>query len=270
MAPIDTIRLGYSPCPNDTFMFFGIACGELKPPGIKIVTELHDVETLNRMAMAAELDISKLSFHAWIKVRQRYRLLSSGAALGYGCGPLLVSKRPLTRTEVANARVVLPGEWTTAHLLFRLWAPGANKRTFTTYDRILPEITADRADCGVIIHESRFTYAQAGFTSIVDLGAWWESETGLPIPLGCIAAKKELGNDLIHKMETLIRRSIRRAQKEPAAALPYIQQHAQELSEEVLRQHIQTFVNPFSIDLGKTGRAAADMLTLRAQEAGII
>lgn len=270
MAPIDTIRLGYSPCPNDTFMFYRIACDELKLPGIKIVTALHDVETLNRMAMAAELDISKLSFHAWIRVRQKYRLLSSGAALGYGCGPLLVSKSPLTRSEVVNARVVLPGEWTTAHLLFRLWAPDAKNRTFAIYDQILPEIAAGRADCGVIIHENRFTYAQAGFTSVVDLGAWWESETGLPIPLGCIAAKKELGSDLIREMEALIRRSIRRTQKEPAAALPYIQQHAQELSDGVLRQHIQTFVNPFSIDLGKTGRAAVDMLALRAQEAGII
>jgi len=270
MAAKDTIRLGYSPCPNDTFMFYGIASGELRLPGIDIVTELHDVETLNCMAMAAELDISKLSFHAWLRVRQRYRLLSSGGAIGYGCGPLVVSKRPMPHSEIAKARVVLPGEWTTAHLLFRLWAPGATNRKFTTYDNILPEIEAGRADCGVIIHENRFTYSQAGFLSLVDLGAWWEEETGLPIPLGCIAAKEELGNDLINNMESLIRRSIRRAQSDPTDALPYIHQHAQEFSEEVLAQHIQTFVNPFSIDLGETGRAAADMLVSRAQEAGII
>ena len=270
MATTNTIRLGFSPCPNDTFMFFAIASGELKLPGFDIVTELHDVETLNCKAMTAELDISKLSFHAWLKVRPKYRLLSSGAALGYGCGPLVVSKRPLTRADMTEARVVLPGQWTTAHLLFRLWAPGAKYRTFTTYENILSAIEADKADCGVIIHENRFTYSRAGFLSVIDLGAWWEQETSLPIPLGCIAAKKELGDDLIKKAEDLIRSSIRRSQNDPSAALPFIRQHAQELSEEVTRQHIHTFVNPFSVELGETGSAAVDMLAQRAQEAGII
>jgi 1,4-dihydroxy-6-naphthoate synthase len=270
MTASETIRLGFSPCPNDTFMFFAIASGELTLPGREIVTELHDVETLNCKAMMAELDISKLSFHAWMKVRSQYRLLSSGAALGYGCGPLVVSKKPLTRADMTQARVVLPGQWTTAHLLFRLWAPEAKYRAFTTYENILSEIEAGRADCGVIIHENRFTYSQAGFLSVIDLGARWEKQTGLPIPLGCIAAKEELGDDLISRAEDMIRRSIRRSQNDPSAALPYIHQHAQELSEEVTRQHIHTFVNPFSIELGETGRAAVDMLTLRAKEAGII
>ena len=270
MGAINFIRLGYSPCPNDTFMFFGIASGGLTIPGIDIVTELHDVETLNRMALADELDVSKLSFHAWIQVRSKYRLLSCGAALGYGCGPILVARRPLTRSEVSKARVVLPGEWTTAHLLFRLWAPEARNRYFATYDRIFDELSAERADCGVLIHESRFTFSDAGLVSVVDLGAWWEAETGLPIPLGCIAAREDLGDGLTAEIEALIRRSIRRAQADPAAALPYIRRHAQELSDEILQQHIETFVNPFSIDLGDTGRAAADMLALRAREAGII
>ncbi len=270
MAAITSIRLGYSPCPNDTFIFFGIACGGLTMPGVEIVPELHDVETLNRMAMTGEIDVSKLSFHAWLQVRERYRLLSSGAALGYGCGPLVVSKRPLARSELAKARVVLPGEWTTAHLLFRLWAPEAENRSFATYDRVLSEIESGRADCGVIIHENRFTYSQAGFESLVDLGAWWEADTGLPIPLGCIAAKEELGDEFITNVEALIRRSIQQAQSDPATALPYIHRYAQELSEEVLDLHIQTFVNAFSFDLGETGRAAVDMLALRAREAGIV
>lgn len=270
MAATQSIRLGYSPCPNDTFIFFGIACGGLTVPGVEIVPELHDVETLNRMAIAGEVDVSKLSFHAWLQVRDRYRLLSSGAALGYGCGPLVVSNRPLERSDLAKARVVLPGEWTTAHLLFRLWAPEAGNRTFTTYDRVLSEIESGRADCGVIIHENRFTYSQAGFEAIVDLGAWWEADTGLPIPLGCIAAKEKLGDEFITHMETLIRRSIQQAQSDPGAALPYIRRHAQELSEEVLEKHIQTFVNAFSLDLGGTGRAAIDMLAVRAREAGIV
>lgn len=266
----ETIRMGYSPCPNDTFIFFGIAAGGLGLPGCRFAVELHDVETLNRMAMTAVLAVSKLSFYAWLKVRSRYRLLSSGGALGYGCGPIVVARNPLTRGDIPAARVVLPGEWTTAHLLFRLWAPEARHRFFVPYDRILAEMDAGRADCGVIIHESRFTYARAGYHAVVDLGAWWEAETGLPIPLGCIAARKDLGDALIGDIENLIRRSIRQARENAELAMPYIQKYARELSADVLRQHIQTFVNPFSFDLGQRGMAAVTELERRAQAAGLV
>jgi 1,4-dihydroxy-6-naphthoate synthase len=270
MSTAESIRLGYSPCPNDTFIFHGIAAGELQLPGVRIEVELHDVETLNRMAMTARLDVTKLSFHAWLLVRERYRLLESGAALGHGCGPILVSKEPLTRSEVAAARVVLPGEWTTAHLLFRLWAPERANRYFVTYDRILSEISAGKADCGVIIHENRFTYTQAGFHTVVDLGAWWEEETGLPIPLGCIAARSELGEGRMRDIEELIRRSILQAQENPEPTLPYIRRYAREMSDDVLRRHIHTFVNSYSLDLGETGKRAVAELDKRARAAGII
>ncbi len=270
MPAAESIRLGYSPCPNDTFIFYGIAAAGLRIPGIRIEVELHDVETLNRMAMTARLDVSKLSFHAWLLVRERYRLLNSGAALGHGCGPILVAQRPLTRVEVAATRIVLPGEWTTAHLLFRLWAPQAANRYFVTYDRILPEVAAGKADCGVIIHENRFTYAAAGFQAVVDLGAWWEAETGLPIPLGCMAVRTELGDGRAREIEALIRRSIHLSRQNPDAALPYIRRYAREMSAEVLRRHIDTFVNPYSLDLGETGKRAVAELERRARAAGII
>jgi 1,4-dihydroxy-6-naphthoate synthase len=270
MPAAESIRLGYSPCPNDTFIFHGIASGNLQLPGIRFEVELHDVEKLNRMAMAARLDVTKLSFHAWLRVRDRYRLLASGAALGHGCGPILVSKAPLTRSEVIAARVVLPGEWTTAHLLFRLWAPEAGNRYFVSYDRVLADIETGMADCGVIIHENRFTFADAGYHAIVDLGAWWETETGLPIPLGAIAARGELGEGRMRDIEALIRRSIRHARRFPESALPYVRRYAREFSDAVLQEHIRTFVNAYSLDLGDTGKRAVDEMARRARTAGVL
>lgn len=264
------LTFGYSPCPNDTFMFHGIASGVLSLPGRVIRETLHDVETLNRMALDGVLDITKMSFHAWLMVRDRYRLLQSGAALGYGCGPVVISKRPLLREALSACRVVLPGEWTTAHLLFRMWAPGAADRTFVPYDRIFDEIDSGRADCGVIIHENRFTFEKAGFRALADLGLWWESETGMPIPLGCIAARESLGEETLAAVEDLIRRSILRAGEHPESALPYIRLHAREMDTGVLEQHIDTFVNNFSLDLGETGRAAVAVLEERARRAGVI
>jgi 1,4-dihydroxy-6-naphthoate synthase len=264
------LTLGYSPCPNDTFIFHGIASGALALDGIEFSHQLHDVEILNQMAVDGALDVTKLSFHAWLKVKSEYRLLASGAALGYGCGPIVISRERLTREEMARCRVVLPGEWTTAHLLFRLWAPEAEKRHFVSYDRIFKEVENGNADCGVIIHENRFTFEEAGFESVVDLGAWWESESGLPLPLGCIAARRNLGTETAKKIEDLIRRSIRASEDNPEVALPYIRQYAQEMDVDVLRRHIRTFVNEFSLDLGDTGRAAIYLLEEKARTAGVI
>jgi len=264
------MTLGYSPCPNDTFIFHAIASGALRLPGYDVLEELHDVETLNAMAMEHRLDVSKLSFHAWLRLKDSYRLLQSGAALGFGCGPILIARKPLSRSDIDTCRIVLPGQWTTAHLLFRLWAPKATDTYFVTYDRIFAEIESGRADCGVIIHENRFTFEAAGFRAVVDLGAWWEHETDMPIPLGCIAAKADLGENTIRAVESLIRESIRAAQEHPESTLPYMRQYAQELEIDVLRQHVRTFVNEFSVDLGETGRAAVAELERRATDAGVI
>ncbi len=264
------LTLGYSPCPNDTFIFHALVKGLLDTGGLRFRERLHDVEALNRMAMEAKLDITKLSFHAWLHVRQTYTLLDSGAALGYGCGPVVIARRPMARGDLAAARIVFPGRWTTAHLLFGLWAPEARDRLFTTYDRIFGMLDAGEAEAGVIIHENRFTFRQAGFTEIVDLGVWWEAETGLPIPLGCIAARRNLPDGLAGRVESLIRESIRRAAERPDEAMPYMRAHAQEMDADVLRRHVETFVNEFSLALGDRGRQAVDVLAQRAREAGMV
>jgi 1,4-dihydroxy-6-naphthoate synthase len=264
------LTFGYSPCPNDTYMFNAIAHGTVGVDGYKMRPVLHDVETLNHMAMDTVLDITKLSFYAWLKVKDRYQLLGSGAAMGFGCGPVLIARKLFTKAEIPGCRVVLPGQWTTAHLLFRLWAPDARQRFFTPYDRIFDELLSGRADCGVIIHESRFTFETAGFELVVDLGAWWEEITGLPIPLGGIAAKKKLGQPVIRKIDAAINRSIRRAMADPDETLPYIRQHAQEMDDMVLQAHIRTFVNDFSLALTRQGRRAIERLGSMAHAAGAI
>lgn len=264
------LTFGYSPCPNDTFMFNAIANGDVTVGGCRIRPELHDVETLNSLAMNGRLDITKLSFYAWLKVKAQYRLLGSGSAMGLGCGPMLIAREPIDPSQIAACRVVLPGRWTTAHLLFRLYAPTADRRIFTTYDRIFETLAAGQADCGVIIHESRFTFEAAGFRPVADLGAWWEQKTGLPIPLGGIAARKNLGAVLIGKIDDALRASIQRAMDDPAAALPYIRRHAQEMNDSVLTEHIHTFVNDFSLMLPQAGRRAIETLERMAREAGAV
>ena len=264
------LTFGYSPCPNDTFMFNAIAGGDVRVAGFRIKPILHDVETLNEWALAGRLDLTKLSFYAWLKAKDRYRLLSSGAALGFGCGPVLIARTALSRPDIRHCRVVLPGRWTTAHLLFRLWAPDAGQRMFTPYDRIFETVASGQADCGVIIHESRFTFQSAGFTPVVDLGAWWEETTGLPIPLGGIAARKNLDAPLIDRIDAAVLESIERAMDRPEKALPYIRQHAREMDETVLQAHIRTFVNDFSLRLPALGRRAIDTLETMALAAGAL
>lgn len=269
-APPSTVSLGFSPCPNDTFIFNALVNGPVQVPGYRIRAQLHDVETLNRMAFDNVLDVTKLSFFAWLAVREQYRLLSSGGALGFGCGPVVIARKPLTRKDMDKCRIVLPGEWTTAHLLFRMWAPDAHLRAFVGYDGIFDVLERGEAECGVIIHESRFTFKQAGFRQVVDLGEWWEEQTGLPIPLGCIAVHRRCEETLASQIDDAIRDSIGAAQADPASALPYIRKYAREMTPQVLDAHIHTFVNEFSLDAGETGRAAIEALERKAKEAGLI
>ncbi len=264
------LTLGFSPCPNDTFIFNALVNGTVNIPGFEVRERLHDVETLNQLAFDNVLDVTKLSFFAWLMVQDRYDLLASGGALGFGCGPVVIARKDMTPTDMAHCRIVLPGRWTTAHLLFRLWAPQARQRCFVPYDQIFDTLEAGQADCGVIIHESRFTYQSMGFRAVADLGAWWEEQTGLPIPLGCIAAHKRLGKETATAVETAIRASIDLARRDPAATLPYIRIHAQEMTAEVLDAHIQTFVNEFSLDLGATGRKAVAALAEEARRTGVM
>jgi 1,4-dihydroxy-6-naphthoate synthase len=262
--------IGYSPCPNDTYIFGGLATGQVQPDGFGLAFELHDVETLNEMALKRHLDISKLSLYAWLKVKSHYRLLQCGAALGYNCGPLLVACRNMTKKEIVKSRIVLPGPLTTAHLLFRLWAPEAKDRIFAPYDQIFDTIKMEKADCGVIIHESRFTYEPAGFIRLVDLGEFWQQKTKMPIPLGCIAAKKNLGDRIIDSLEATIQNSMQFARSSYKKILPYVKIHAKEMDETVLQKHIDTFVNEFSWDLGAIGQNAIELLEEKSRTAGIL
>lgn len=264
------ITVGFSKCPNDTFIFNGLVNGLVGLTGYDIRPELHDVETLNQMAFNDVLDVSKLSFFAWLMVKDRYQLLNSGGALGFGCGPVVVAKNRMSRKDMAHSRIVLPGEWTTAHLLFRMWAPKAEDRIFMPYDQIFETLSSGRADCGVIIHESRFTFQQLGYHQVADLGAWWEDQTAMPIPLGCIAAHIRLGQEAPKQLDNAIRKSIASAYNNPEATFGYIRTHAQEMTRQVLDAHIHTFVNEFSLDIGGRGRQAVAALEEKARQTGII
>jgi len=264
------LGLGFSPCPNDTFMFHALVHGRVEIPDCRVSPVLHDVETLNEMARHKTLELTKLSFFALFDLAGDYRLLNAGAAMGHGCGPILVARRAMDPRSLPRCRVVVPGQWTTAHLLFRLWAPQAGPCRFIPYDRIMAAIGSGEADCGVIIHENRFTYHQYGLVKIVDLGEWWESQTGLPIPLGCIAARADLPEVVIQGAERAIRASIAQARQAPQASLAYIHQHAREMEPSVLERHIETFVNDYSLDLGEAGRAAVAVLQERARKAGVL
>ncbi len=264
------LSMAYSPCPNDTSMFHPIATGHASKSGYDVSVHLHDIETLNRLALASTYDITKISFHTYLLVRQHYQLLNTGAALGFGCGPLLVARTPMSPAEVAHSRIAIPGELTTAHLLLRLWAPEAKQKIFAPYDRIMDLLRTGEADCGILIHESRFVFQQAGLTCITDLGQWWEQTTGHPIPLGCIVARKNLGPAVISEFENLLRQGIIHSRKHPEDSANYVRENAQEIDETVMKKHVSMFVTDFSVDLGETGHAAIAVLESMARKAGVI
>jgi len=239
-------------------------------PDYDIDLHMHDVETLNVKAMAGTFDVTKLSMHAYLKLRDKYVMLNSGAALGYGCGPLVVARKDMTIDDILRGRVAIPGELTTAHLLFRLWAPAAANRAFLPYDQIMPSVVRDDACAGVIIHEGRFTYESLGLTKLADLGEWWQSRTDLPLPLGCIAAKQSLGEKLIRGFDALLKQSIEISQANPASTIAYVTKHAREMDSRVLLAHIDTYVNDFSLDLSSLGRRAVRRLEEEAVMAGVL
>ena len=264
------LRLGYSPCPNDTFIFHALVHGRVRQAGYRLAVELEDVETLNNWAVDETLDVTKLSVFAWLKNRACYRLLDSGAAIGYGCGPLVVARPGFDERNLSEGRVALPGRDTTAHLLFRLWRPEARNRCFVSYDRIFEMLVQGRVDAGVIIHENRFTYERMGLQLVVDLGTWWEQQTGLPIPLGVIAAHERVPTTIRTSLETAIRDSLQHARQFPHDSLAYMQKHAQAMDEDVLRRHVATYVNDFSLTLGDAGHQAIRRLESSALEKGLL
>ncbi len=265
-----TLSLGYSPCPNDTFIFYALTHGRIATPGFSVAEQLADVETLNQLAIDGQLDLTKISYHALGHLRDRYVLLHSGGALGRGCGPLVIAPEKTSMQALHGKRIAVPGKLTTANLLLQLYGTGFDNLLVVPFDQIMPSLNRGEADAGVIIHESRFTYRESGFDEILDLGAWWESDTGLPIPLGGILARRDLGSETIRAVDEAIRASLEYAREHAAEPRGYIRDHAQELDDQVIDAHIRMYVNDFSLDLGEEGIAAVETLMARAEARGLI
>lgn len=267
-----TLTLAYSPCPNDCFIFDAIVHRRIDLEGLDFDVRLADVEALNRSAFAGEADVTKLSYHAYAYCLDRYVLLDAGSALGRNCGPLLIAKRSITQDEVAGGelRIAIPGRYTTANLLLGLAFPAAKQTSELLFSEIEQAVLEERFDAGLIIHENRFTYEAKGLRKIVELGEFWEQDTGAPIPLGGIVAARRLPAEVQQAVNRIIRRSVEYAFAHPKESLPYVRAHAQEMSEEVMYKHIDLYVNEFSVDLGAEGRAAVELLFKRAASTGTI
>lgn len=264
------VSLGFSPCPNDTFIFHALTHGIVPLAGVRIHERVEDVETLNSLALKGALDVSKVSYHAFGHVREEYGLLRSGSALGRGCGPLLVAREECNPACLSEKRVAIPGELTTAKLLLQLYNAQFTNLVVLPFDEIMSTVQEGSVDAGVIIHESRFTYREHGLVELIDLGAWWEEETGLPIPLGGIIARRNLDQKILNHLDAAIRESLLYANRHAEASHDYIRQHAQELDDEVIENHIGLYVNDFSLELGKEGVAAIEELFSRAEAAGVL
>ncbi len=266
-----TLTFGYSPCPNDTFAFHALTHGLVDAP-FRIEPVLLDIEELNRRAHAGEFDLTKLSVGAFAAVGDRYRLLRSGAALGQGVGPLVVARSPMALADAVRGRLAIPGRETTAFRLLRLAAPSLGEPSLgevveLRYDRILRAVADGTVDAGLIIHESRFTYGEHGLVCVIDLGDWWEAETGLPVPLAGICARADLDADTVQVAERAIRDSVQYAFDHPAASRAYVREHAQEMSDTVCDAHIALYVNAYSLDVGEQGMRAIERLVSDAPHA---
>lgn len=264
------LSLGFSPCPNDTFIFDAMIHGKIDTEGLTFEVLLEDVEALNRMALAGQLDITKLSYHAFAYARDRYTLLDAGSALGENCGPLLIARHNWPPDQVKDLKIAIPGRYTTAFFLFRLAFPEATQIQPMLFSEIENAVLDGVVDAGVIIHENRFTYAAKGLQKIIDLGEFWETSTRMPIPLGGIAVKKTLEPALQHKINRVMQRSVQYAFDHPEASHQFVCSHAQELSPEVQQQHIDLYVNHYTLDLKERGKAAIRYMYRLAAEKNII
>lgn len=250
------ISLAFSPCPNDTFIFDAMVHHKVDTEGLEFDVTLADVETLNEWAMSSRMQVTKVSYHAYLALTRHYVLLHAGSALGRGNGPLLIAKKPYLPEELSALTVALPGEWTTAHLLFRIAYPSVTKKRFMVFSGVEDAVLRETSELGVIIHENRFTYEAKGLVKIADLGEYWEGLTGLPVPLGGILAKRSLGYGTINKLNRVLFRSVKYAMENPQQAMDYVRTHAQEMDPAVMEQHIRLYVNNFTLDLGTEGRNA--------------
>ena len=259
------LTLGYSPCPNDCFIFDALVHKKIDTEGLDFTVQLEDVETLNRKALAGDLDITKLSFHAYAYVMQQYILLRAGSALGFNCGPLLISKKEIKDLQHDIRTVAIPGKLTTANFLLSLAFPDLSNKIEYVFSDIENAVLREEVDAGLIIHENRFTYEAKGLKKVMDLGEYWDSLIHAPIPLGGIVIKRDLDPALQQKVNRLIRNSVEFAFANPESSMPYVKAHAQEMSEAVMKKHIALYVNDFSIDLGETGSQAIALMFEKAK-----
>ena len=266
------LTLGFSPCPNDCFMFDAMVHRRIDLEGLEFDVRMADIEALNAAAFAGQIDVTKLSFHAYAYCIGNYVLLDAGSALGRNCGPLLISSRDIAQDEVARGglRIAIPGKYTTANFLLSLAFPRATGKSQLLFSEIEGAVLDGTVDAGLIIHENRFTYAAKGLKKIIDLGEYWESETGAAIPLGGIVINRALPEDVQQKVNRIMRRSVEYAFANRAASLPFVRANAQEMSEDVMYQHIDLYVNDYSVDLGSEGRRAVEVLFERAKTVGVI
>lgn len=264
------LSLGFSPCPNDTFIFDAMLHGKVDAEGLAFEVFMEDVEALNRRAFAGEIAVTKLSYHAFAHLTDRYALLDAGSALGNNCGPLLIAKSPMSDAEIERARIAIPGNMTTANFLLSLAFPNARDKQEVLFSDIEDAVLEGKADAGLIIHENRFTYEQKGLVKLLDLGEFWETTTGLPIPLGGIVVKRDLPVEIQQKVNRVLRRSVEYAFAHPDEVMPFVRQHAQAMDDAVMRAHIELYVTRYTVDLGEKGREAVRQMFHIAQEKRVI
>ena len=271
------LTLGFSPCPNDTFIFDALIHNKIDTEGLEFDVIYDDVETLNQKALKGQLDITKLSFHAFAYVANQYALLDAGSALGFGVGPLLISRKytpealdELLQSGTSDLRIGIPGKYTTANFLLGIAYPQLQNKQEMVFSEIESALLEDKIDLGLIIHENRFTYQDKGLTKIIDLGDYWEKLTGCAIPLGGIVINRNLDREVQLKVNRLIRQSVEFAFAHPQSGIDFIREHAQAMDEAVMYKHIELYVNKYSVNLGEEGRKAVDTLFTLAQERNII
>ena len=264
------LTLGFSPCPNDTFIFDALVHHKIDTEGLDFEVYLGDVEDLNNKAFNSELDITKISYHAYGYLTNNYVLLDSGSALGKGCGSILVKRSNVETLNIKNATIAIPGKYTTANFLLSIAHPEANNKKEMLFSDIESAVINNDVDAGLIIHENRFTYKEKGLKKIIDLGEYWENTTGVLIPLGGIIIKRDIPKEIILKFNRLLKKSIEYAFDNPDSPLAYMKKHSQEMDKNVMMQHVELYVNKYSIDLGVDGKSAISQMFNLAQEKNII
>jgi 1,4-dihydroxy-6-naphthoate synthase len=264
------LTLGFSPCPNDTFIFDAMVHGRIDTEGLEFEYFLTDVEDLNRKALNSDIDITKISYHAYAYVSQNYLILDAGSALGHRNGPLLISKRLIDTNELSGLRIAIPGKYTTANLLFSIAWPDVVNKTEYLFSKIEEALLTEEVDAGLIIHETRFTYYKRGLHKLADMGEYWENLTGLPIPLGAIVIKRSIPDDIAQKVNRVVRRSLEYAYKDSFASYDFVSGNAKEMDSTVMNNHIKLFVNEYTLNLGKKGREAIIELFRIAGEKGVL